>query len=76
MFGGIPNSEIAEFNKYWHAFPSLKDQIFESINRDFSNPKSDNIKQIITDNDGKVWKVSDTDFQLVNEIEKPKHNKK
>lgn len=51
MFGGIPNSEIAEFNKYWHAFPSLKDQIFESINRDFSNPKSDNIKQIITDND-------------------------
>lgn len=51
MFGGIPNSEINEYSKYWNAFPSLKNQLFESINRDFSASKVDDIKKVILEND-------------------------
>ncbi|MBR1919889.1 MAG: type I restriction-modification system subunit M [Spirochaetales bacterium] len=29
MFGGIPESELAELDEYWKAFPGLKDQLFE-----------------------------------------------
>lgn len=50
MFGGIPNSEINEYSKYWNAFPSLKNQLFESINRDFSASKVDDIKKVILEN--------------------------
>lgn len=32
IFGGIPKSEIDEFNAYWAAFPHLKEQLFTSIN--------------------------------------------
>lgn len=32
--------------------------------------------QIITDNEGKVWKVTDSEFQIVNEISKEKHIKR
>ena len=28
MFGGIPDNEIADFGKYWGAFPTLQQQIF------------------------------------------------
>lgn len=50
MFGGIPNNEINEYSKYWDAFPSLKDQLFESINRDFSSSKVDDIKKVVLEN--------------------------
>ena len=32
MFGGIPNSEIADFRKYWETFPTLEADIFEKEN--------------------------------------------
>lgn len=32
MFGGIPDSELQEFNSYWDAFPGLKETIFTSDN--------------------------------------------
>lgn len=51
MFGGIPNSEIEEFKKYWEAFPSLKKQLFESINANFSKCKVDDIKSAVLTND-------------------------
>lgn len=51
MFGGIPNSEIEEYKEYWNAFPSLKKQLFDSINRDFSSCKEENIKKIILENE-------------------------
>lgn len=50
MFGGIPNSEINEFKKYWNAFPSLKDQIFDSLNSDYSQSKVDDIKKTVLEN--------------------------
>ena len=30
IYGGIPNAEINEMNDYWEAFPSLRQQLFES----------------------------------------------
>ena len=30
MFGGIPNSEIADLKEYWDAFPSLQSEVFEA----------------------------------------------
>ena len=51
MFGGIPNNEINEYSKYWDAFPSLKNQLFEYINRDFSSSKVEDIKNVILEND-------------------------
>ena len=51
MFGGIPNNEINEYSKYWDAFPSLKNQLFESINRDFSSSKVEDIKKVVLEND-------------------------
>lgn len=51
MFGGIPNSEIEEYKKYWEAFPSLKEQLFEPINVNFSKCKVDDIKSAVLTND-------------------------
>lgn len=31
MYGGIPNAEIEDLQKYWEAFPSLRNEIFEKI---------------------------------------------
>ncbi len=50
MFGGIPNNEINEYKKYWNAFPSLKEELFESINKDFSSVKVEDIKNTILEN--------------------------
>ena len=44
MFGGIPNSEIAELAKYWDAFPTLKDEVFASeTDRPYSKMKVDDV---------------------------------
>ena len=50
MFGGIPNSEIDELNEYWTAFPSLRNELFESISSSYSELKIDNIKEVIKNN--------------------------
>lgn len=51
MFGGIPNSEIDEFDKYWDAFPHLRDILFEKINDSYSNIKVENIRDVILNSD-------------------------
>lgn len=50
MFGGIPNSEINEYQEFWSAFPSLKEELFESINSEFSVPRIDDIKSAVLNN--------------------------
>lgn len=50
MFGGIPNNELNEYRKWWDTFPSLKEQLFEPINDDFSSAKVGDIKKVILDN--------------------------
>ncbi len=52
MFGGIPNSEINEYKKYWDTFPSLKEQLFEKINNNYSSVKVEDIKSYILNNNG------------------------
>lgn len=51
MFGGIPNKEIDELNKYWDTFPSLKNQLFTKINNHYSSCEIENIKSTIENNE-------------------------
>ena len=51
MFGGIPDSEIADLREYWDAFPSLQAEIFAPMgNRPYSTVKVDNIVEAIQAN--------------------------
>ena len=47
MFGGIPNSEIAELNDYWNAFPNLKNAIFQPLSESYSELRIKDIRQTI-----------------------------
>lgn len=51
MFGGIPNSEIADLREYWDAFPSLQAEVFlPEQDRPYSTVKVDNIVEAIRAN--------------------------
>ena len=51
MFGGIPNSEIAELSKYWEAFPTLQEEVFASEpERPYSSVKVPNVLDAIKSN--------------------------
>lgn len=50
MFGGIPNKEIEDYKEYWEAYPTLKNQLFKSINAEFSDFNELNIKDTIFNN--------------------------
>ena len=51
MFGGIPNSEIADLREYWHAFPSLQPEVFApEQNRPYSTVRVNNIVEAIQAN--------------------------
>lgn len=51
MFGGIPNSEIADLLQYWDAFPSLQQELFApATDRPYSSVKVDNIVEAIHEN--------------------------
>ena len=51
MFGGIPNSEIADLSKYWEAFPSLQQDLFTpEHDRPYSTVKVENIVGAIQQN--------------------------
>ena len=47
MFGGIPNSEIDEYEKYWSAFYGLRDMLFARVNESYSEKKVSDIKEMI-----------------------------
>jgi type I restriction enzyme M protein len=51
MFGGIPNSEIADLGKYWDAFPTLKDEVFAAeTDRPYSKMKVDDVLETLNAN--------------------------
>ncbi len=50
MFGGIPKSEIAEFEEYWHAFPSLQEELFRTTDTPYTSLKTDDISKTIVGN--------------------------
>lgn len=75
MFGGIPNAEINELNKYWNAFPSLKDELFGTESNEYSSIKVRDVKTAIMNNAEvqefrkKYAKAFDKlDIQLIDEL--------
>jgi len=48
MFGGIPYSEITELNKFWMAFPGLKDTLFTKTSEQHATLNIDYVKTAIT----------------------------
>lgn len=51
MFGGIPNSEVKELNKYFAIFPSLKAELFAFDNtKSYSSLATTDINKTIADN--------------------------
>ena len=51
MFGGIPNSEIADLDKYWNAFPTLQEEIFNAeSDRPYSSLKAEDVVETIKNN--------------------------
>lgn len=48
MFGGIPNSEIADLSKYWEAFPTLQQEVFTpEQDRPYSTIKVNDVVEAI-----------------------------
>lgn len=47
MFGGIPNSEIDEYEKYWSAFSGLREKLFTRVNDSYSELNVANIRDTI-----------------------------
>ena len=51
MFGGIPNSEIADLMKYWEVFPTLQQELFApEQNRPYSTVKVGDIVETVQAN--------------------------
>lgn len=51
MFGGIPNSEIDELQKYWDALPSLRDELFTpEADKPYSQVKTEDTQSVIEQN--------------------------
>ena len=51
MFGGIPNSEIADLSDYWDAFPTLQREVFDpESDRPYSTVKVSDIIEAINGN--------------------------
>jgi len=51
MFGGIPNSEIDEMNRYWKVFPNLKKNIFRNGKTPYSELISTDINDVVNNNE-------------------------
>lgn len=47
MFGGIPESELAELHEYWQAFPSLKDALFRVDNAAYRQLQVSSIRETV-----------------------------
>lgn len=54
MYGGIPNKEIDDLNVYWQAFPSLKEELFNSKNGAYSTCDVDDVRSVIEKNNDVV----------------------
>lgn len=49
MFGGIPVNEIEELQKYWEAFPGLRETLFENNNEVNAKLKANDVTATITE---------------------------
>lgn len=48
MFGGIPTNELDELNRFWEAFPGLRDALFTKKSAQHADLKVENVKAAIT----------------------------
>ena len=79
MFGGIPENELSDFQKYWDVFPTLKNALFIGEGN-YKNLRDKDIKHIIHENADvqafiDQFKHSFSDFEneledvLINQVE-------
>lgn len=68
MFGGISNAELQSFDHAWEAFPSLKDELFTSLNGSYYALKTDNLSQTIRNNKD-VWQFVHNYENLFNDFD-------
>ncbi len=79
MFGGIPENELSDFQKYWNVFPTLKNALFIGEGN-YKNLRDKDIKHIIHENADvqafiDQFKHSFSDFEneledvLINQVE-------
>ena len=47
MFGGIPNSEVDELQKYWEALPGLRKDLFKTVSSDYVEFANDDIEDAV-----------------------------
>ena len=47
MFGGIPESELLNLHKYWDAFPTLRDDLFQYTNAAYCELRTKNLKESV-----------------------------
>lgn len=47
MFGGIPESELADLHEYWSAFPTLKDSLFSKDNEAYCHLSVPDLKTVV-----------------------------
>lgn len=66
MFGGIPTSEINEYETVWKVFPSLKNQLFEKVNDSYYKLNSSDIKHIIQNNEEVKEFINKYNFSFAN----------
>lgn len=50
IYGGIPNSEINELNRYWRAFPTLKKALFDNNDTPYSTLTEGDLTEVIQNN--------------------------
>ena len=56
MFGGIPNTEIDAMQKYWNAFPSLRNDLFTPhLDKPYVDLKVEDVKTAIEQNTDVKW---------------------
>lgn len=51
MFGGIPNSEIDEYEKYWSVFGGLREKLFAKVNDSYSDLNVSDVRETINNHE-------------------------
>lgn len=50
MFGGIPENELSDYNEYWNAFPTLRDDLYSKTGSSYYGLNTDDVKGTIKNN--------------------------
>ena len=50
MFGGIPENDLSDYNEYWNAFPTLRDDLYSKTGSSYYGLNTDDVKATIKNN--------------------------